>query len=255
MVFKTYIKNSLNYKLNDTVEELVLVTKRLRCGQDFVRNNGSCSAGPVSRVSANALPKCSCNFEHWLKDVMLEDDEPTDSFCICQMNSEVDMFGMDQMANNADSLNCKSIAAAIEPETAPKVEEDILSNMAENHDDEYQSDTADQAKRNDVAARQVRLGSVLNETSKATTLTDGEQKFHKKNKGRNNTPTRYAESDDHIATLSKDIKQFTRSLYPGVNCGHKNCISPPIITPKNLGWLWSLKETGGVKVKLLANCN
>lgn len=44
--------------------------------------------------------------------------------------------------------------------------------------------------------------------------------------------------------------QITQTIYPGVNCGHKNCLQYPIMTPKNMGWLWSLRETGGVKVSL-----
>lgn len=39
-------------------------------------------------------------------------------------------------------------------------------------------------------------------------------------------------------------------FYPGVCCGHHDCIQYPVTTPKTMGWLWSLSETGGVKVKI-----
>ncbi|VVC26470.1 Domain of unknown function DUF4776 [Cinara cedri] len=51
-----------------------------------------------------------------------------------------------------------------------------------------------------------------------------------------------------VNNLSKKINNVAGSVYPGVNCGHKNCISQPVVTPGNMGWLWSLKDAGGVKI-------
>jgi hypothetical protein len=31
--------------------------------------------------------------------------------------------------------------------------------------------------------------------------------------------------------------------------GHKACLGKPVKTPKEMGWLWSLRSTGGVKVR------
>jgi len=63
---------------------------------------------------------------------------------------------------------------------------------------------------------------------------------------------RIAWSDESLsdALTIERAAQITQAIYPGVNCGHKNCLQYPIMTPKNMGWLWSLRETGGVKVSL-----
>lgn len=54
----------------------------------------------------------------------------------------------------------------------------------------------------------------------------------------------------HDVFSSERANEIAQAVYPGVNCGHRDCIRYPVVTPKTMGWLWSLKETGGVKVKL-----
>jgi len=55
------------------------------------------------------------------------------------------------------------------------------------------------------------------------------------------------ESFDKFITNDKII-QIAMTMYPGKLFGHIDCITEPIKTPKTMGWLWSVKETGGVKV-------
>lgn len=59
---------------------------------------------------------------------------------------------------------------------------------------------------------------------------------------------RSAESLSNDLDTERGAQFITQAIYPGVNCGHKNCLQYPITTPRNMGWLWSLRETGGVKV-------
>lgn len=49
-------------------------------------------------------------------------------------------------------------------------------------------------------------------------------------------------------TLVEKMLRLSRVVYPGVICGHKHCNQYPIVTPKNMGWLWSVKSSAGVKV-------
>lgn len=50
-------------------------------------------------------------------------------------------------------------------------------------------------------------------------------------------------------TFSKDVKRIARNVYPGVNCGHKDCIQCPIVVPKNMGWLWTIGKSGNIRVR------
>lgn len=54
-------------------------------------------------------------------------------------------------------------------------------------------------------------------------------------------------SFDKFTTNDKMI-QIAFSMYPGKIFSHTNCIKTTIKTPKTMGWQWSVKETGGVKV-------
>jgi len=48
---------------------------------------------------------------------------------------------------------------------------------------------------------------------------------------------------------NEKIMQIAISMYPSKTFGHIDCIIEPIKTPKTMGWLWSVEETGGVKVR------
>ncbi|XP_026821425.1 uncharacterized protein LOC113559849 [Rhopalosiphum maidis] len=54
-------------------------------------------------------------------------------------------------------------------------------------------------------------------------------------------------SFDKFTTNDKMI-QIAFSMYPSKIFSHKNCIKSTIKTPKSMGWQWSVKETGGVKI-------
>lgn len=51
-----------------------------------------------------------------------------------------------------------------------------------------------------------------------------------------------------VLTPDRAIR-IARAVYPGVNCGHKDCVQYPVVTPKHMGWLWTLDQTAGVKVR------
>lgn len=61
---------------------------------------------------------------------------------------------------------------------------------------------------------------------------------------------RFDESSDDVAWTTAQRPVAYPKIYPGVCCGHHHCIQYPVTTPKTMGWLWSLRETGGVKVKV-----
>lgn len=60
-----------------------------------------------------------------------------------------------------------------------------------------------------------------------------------------------SESESTVANVLTPDRaiRIARAIYPGVNCGHKDCIKYPVVTPKHMGWLWTLEQTGGVKVR------
>lgn len=60
--------------------------------------------------------------------------------------------------------------------------------------------------------------------------------------------SRPEKSIDKFMTNEK-MMQIAISMYPSKTFGHIDCIIEPIKTPKTMGWLWSVEETGGVKVR------
>ncbi|KAL5237494.1 hypothetical protein ACI65C_004904 [Semiaphis heraclei] len=59
--------------------------------------------------------------------------------------------------------------------------------------------------------------------------------------------SRPEKSIDKFMTNEK-MMQIAISMYPSKTFGHIDCIIEPIKTPKTMGWLWSVEETGGVKI-------
>ncbi|XP_014259470.1 uncharacterized protein LOC106672488 isoform X2 [Cimex lectularius] len=42
------------------------------------------------------------------------------------------------------------------------------------------------------------------------------------------------------------LYRYTAGMYPGVHIGHKDCIVPYRMVPKNMGWLWNIKNAAGI---------
>lgn len=48
--------------------------------------------------------------------------------------------------------------------------------------------------------------------------------------------------------LVNAVNEMVTANYPAVCRGHKTCLESVVVTPKNMGWLWSLEVNSGVKV-------
>lgn len=49
--------------------------------------------------------------------------------------------------------------------------------------------------------------------------------------------------------ISRQVMRYVYSIgdvYPGINYGHKNCLSPRFRIPANMGWLWNTSELVGI---------
>lgn len=257
MSTKIYTEKGPGFRSCGTVVKIVSTVKRLKCGQDMSRKSCPCSEGqpPVvaaqhhgsqvaSRCSVNATAKDSDDyFEQWIKEALLEDGEHAGLFCMCHVASATDQNGLGGLAT-------------VKPEPKPRLAE---VETAKNYDTDGQHSRMSDAERrtaennNGSSVPAVEPETELAETAAlAYRPAVDKKKRRKKKKGKSIDCTRAPKSaDDVIANLNAKIKKLSQAVYPGVNCGHKNCIPKPVVTPRNIGWLWSLKETAGVKVKSL----
>lgn len=245
---------------SDTLNsKIISVIKRLKCGQDGPTNSCPCSGkqpnvAALYRHNSQVIPESRCStqassknindyFEQWQNDTLFEDDEHADLFCMCRTICDADDH---RLSSSAD----------VKPEKQqpqPKEKANASLETVKN-DESIQSDT----HRTENNNGSVPLVKTERTENVRPTSPAGDKRKRKKKKKHHKKKTSICTSNsglemssiniDEVA-LSKKIKKLTQTIYPGVNCGHQNCIPQPIMTPKNIGWLWSLKETGGVKVK------
>lgn len=254
MSTKTYTDKGPGFRSSVTVAKTVSTIKRLECGQDISRKSCPCSEGQPRAVAAQhhgsqVASRCSKNaaakdaneyFEEWIKEALLDDGEHAGLFCMCRVASTADQCSLGR-------------PAAVKPEPKPRPAE---VKTAKNYDTDGQQSRMSNAERHTSENNNGSSApAVKPETESAKTAAPAyrpavdKKKRRKKKKGQSTDCTRAPNSaEEVIAHLNAKIKKLSQAVYPGVNCGHKNCIPKPVVTPRNIGWLWSLKETGGVKV-------
>lgn len=236
---------------DDVLEEFTYTSSRMYSGCDEFPKKCQCSnccerrstiqlnSGVISQIPMKQNAEEGC-FEYWRNALMMNDDEHSTSFCWCPDTKK-------QVENGKSGFSENSVTQEDE-------------SFADNNDYHDENDT-----NTETVARTLMTNDVRQNTSGEAELrpADGEdvidegtknpvarkRRKRSKKKCRCDRVRRSVNSNSNVLTTNKAF-ELGQALYPGVNCGHKYCIPEPIVTPKTMGWLWSVKETGGVKVKI-----
>lgn len=235
---------------------------RLSSGQDINRKKCPCDqsstspsryynqTNPSDYGSVHCTTKCENeHFEEWQKNNSISrEDERADMFCLCNDTGVVG-DGSGFGGGIGDQTATGNLKEVLKPEDAiPNGAEPVahLDSAEDERRNRLKSFSPHERNTNrSKSAPKVRL----NANEKANRSTVKKRKRTKKKC----MCTRIARAEDSFIDDVKAEKPMktTHVVYPGVCCGHKNCQSHPIVTPKTMGWLWSLRETGGVKVNFL----
>lgn len=237
-----YVDKMYRSNTNINVSNVIFPFKRLHSGQETFK-----------------LPKCPCTAkktlpstppnryynqtsQKWQNGALTDGDERSGVFCTCGGNAS-----NAAAVNNRLELSPESTNRPNETEHYPAYS-DGTNEEGFNRPLEPLPESRDKTSIRPSSDYRVSTVKVhLNEDKK-------EKKRRKVKGGRRkrtkNKCTQVVQAEESITdiSISKKAMLISQAIYPGVNCGHKNCASTPIITPKTMGWLWSLRETGGVKV-------
>lgn len=233
-------------------KQIASVIERLNSGQDMILTNSPCSSEKSVRTVSRNKVECPVSresknyFDEWQK-TLTNNDAHADMFCMCRRDSDLVDYRseMDKLYDNTNKIQNNN---------------DERFNIAKGADrtiGSFSDLSSDYSHSRRTKSGQTSANS---RHSKENKNRDQEQQHpavkrkrkKKKKKKKKKCPCeRVVDSDEMLSpgviTTEKAI-EIAQAIYPGVNCGHKECIREPVVTPKNMGWLWSLRETGGVKV-------
>lgn len=233
---------------NDTGDELTYMLSRLNGGHGTIQKTCKCfhccGQRPTTQFNCGVTPKTSMErkhveecYEYWRQALMMEDDDHAAIFCMCpgrnkQTVLQNEVVFSDRSINEDDSL-------------AENNYHDENDANTENTESTRKADDEKQDMGGEVKLRPVDSKNIAGGGMKS--LVAGKRRKRQKKKCHCDRIRRPVESNTDVLIQNKAF-ELGQALYPGVNCGHKNCIPEHVVTPKTMGWLWSLKETGGVKV-------
>lgn len=220
-----------NEVINESNLKLALKSFRLNCGQDAIPESFPSFQTWAKTQHCNQQHSSGKSSKHSLEkkelltflqtvqdDTTMDEDEHADIYCVCGKND---------------------VGQATLQEYQPE-EEPMTDKQIENVESQSEHSSTD---RGPVKTEEVETAPEI-VMPKNTIKPFVAKKKRKKN---NHVTQRVKQSFDKVVNDKKPTKIF-QAVYPGVHCGHKNCIHYPVVTPKTMGWLWSLSETGGVKV-------
>lgn len=234
----------------------ITVVGRLSGGQDVDKKKCPCSdkssspswfynqSTPLNRGWAECAPKReNRHFEEWQKNALSVEDQRAEMFCLCGDSG----YGGKAAAAAADNRQEEPQSEFVRPGgTEPVVNLDTADD--ERAGIRLGAITPGHERNTTRSKSAPRIQLNANEGVKSNRSTV-KRRRRTKRKCMCSQIARTEESFIGDVTAEQPMKTI-HVIYPGVCCGHKNCQSEPVVTPKTMGWLWSVRETGGVRVNL-----
>lgn len=246
-----------NSNISIANKQINLVIERLNSGQDIIPKTCPCSSEKSTRtvigqnkITCPVSGESKNYFEEWQK-TLTNDDEHANMFCMCRRDSDVVDYQseMEKLCNDTNKVtnsNDELIDTSKDAVRTIGSFTDLSSDSKSNTQRTKSGQTSANSKRSKENKNK--------DIDRQRPAVERKRNKKKKKKKKKCPCERVVDSNEflsfNVITTEKAI-EIAQAIYPGVNCGHKECIREPVVTPKNMGWLWSLRETGGVKVNII----